>query len=342
MSAGRTEIAARGAGCATGAGRPEISVIIPARDAEATIDRCLDAIAAQRGPRFEVVLADDGSHDRTRRQVEAHPVGARLVVGPFGGPGAARNAAVALARAPRLAFCDADCFPAEGWLAAGVSALERLDLCQGRVIADPDAKLGPFDRTIEIGGLHGLFEAANLFCASSWFDRVGGFEDWLGLESGKGLAEDTLLGWRMQRAGARVGFEPEALAHHQVFGRSARGYAVERGRLRYFPALVARVPELRQSLCYRRWFLNAGSARLDLALTGCLTAIALAAWSEGVRAAPAAIATATAAPYANHLWRGARDHGRRAPAVAAAEFAAGVVGAAALIAGSLRARTVLI
>jgi hypothetical protein len=114
---------------------------------------------------------------------------------------------------------------------------------QGAVRADPDAERGPFDRTLWVTDAWGLFESANLFVSRAAFARLGGFEGWLGQATAKELAEDTWLGWRARRAGMRTAFAPDALVHHAVFARGARGYVAERVRLRFFPALARRIPE---------------------------------------------------------------------------------------------------
>lgn len=46
---------------------PHISVIIPARNEEANIARCLDGALDQRYPSYEVIVVDDGSTDATPR-----------------------------------------------------------------------------------------------------------------------------------------------------------------------------------------------------------------------------------------------------------------------------------
>src|SRR4051812_44110188 len=100
--------------------RVRVSVVIPARDAEAMIGRTVAAARAQEldGP-FEVIVVDDGSQDDTGRI--AADAGARVVRnGAALGPADARNAGVAAATAPLIAFTDADCVPAPGWLKAGV------------------------------------------------------------------------------------------------------------------------------------------------------------------------------------------------------------------------------
>jgi len=311
-------------------------VIVPARDAAATLPRTLAALKAQRlDGDFEVIVIDDGSRDQTAAIAAQAGDPVALVRQPPLGPAAARNAGVARASGRALAFCDADVFPTAGWLAAGVAALERADLVQGRVLPDPQTPLGPFDRTLWISFEVGLFETANLFVSRETFDRVGGFEEWIRPRRGKALAEDVWFGYRARRLGASSCFCAEALAHHAVLPRDWRGYVAERRRLAYFPAMAARMPELRLTFLYRRLFLNARTARFDLALAGLALALAR-------RRPPALVA---ALPYL----RSARWHARRAapmgPApmiVAAVDLLADAVGLASLLEGSIRYRSAVL
>jgi len=309
---------------------PAVSVIVPARDAAPTLARALACVAAQDVD-HELIVVDDGSADATAAL--ARERGARVLAGTGAGPAAARNLGAAEASAGALAFLDADCFPAPGWLSAGLRSLEGADLVQGAVRGDPNVERGPFDRTLWVTDAWGLFESANLFVSRAAFARLGGFEGWLGQATAKELAEDTWLGWRARRAGMRTAFAPDALVHHAVFARGARGYVAERARLRFFPALARRIPELRTDLFFARAFLNRRSAAFDLALAG------------GVAAAAARhpALVAAAAPYAALALADARRWGRRAlPAVLAANVAADAVGAAALAYGSAQARSLLL
>src|SRR5947208_559248 len=113
---------------------PALSVIIPARDAEPTLDRTLTSICEQELDRpFEVLVVDDGSRDETAAIARRYEPLVSVIELPQGaGPGAARNRGVTEARAPVLAFTDADCFATPSWLACGLDALKQADLVQGR------------------------------------------------------------------------------------------------------------------------------------------------------------------------------------------------------------------
>ncbi len=279
-----------------------------------------------------MIVVDDGSTDATAELADRAGGPVTVLSGPGGGPAAARNLGAARAAASLLAFCDADVFPAPGWLQAGVDALAAADIVQGRVLPDPHATLGPFDRTLWITSLVGLWEAANLFVRRELFERAGGFEDWLWPPNGKPLGEDVLFGYRVQRLGGRPAFCAQALAHHAVFPRDWREYALERGRLQYFPAIARRVPELRETFMHRRLFLSERSASFDAALAGGVLALAIQSpWP-----------LAASAPYLRRLRTDAGRAGTRGPrswAVAAADLAADAVGLAAMVRGSVRNRT---
>jgi glycosyltransferase involved in cell wall biosynthesis len=309
-----------------------VSVIVPAFNAARTLGETLAALALQdlQEP-FEVIVVDDGSDDGTIEVARAAAGDARVLPGPHGGPGPARNAGAREAGAPVLAFTDADCVPTSSWLREGLAALEGSDLVQGAVKPEPGAERRPFDRTVWVTAETGLYECANLFLRREHFERLGGFEDFLGARVGKPLAEDTWLGWRARRAGMRTRFADDVLVHHAVFPRSAGDYALERVRLLYFPAIVRKIPELRDTLLYRRWFLNRRTASFDLALAA--AAVALLSGSL--------LPLIAAAPYAWMLVAGAARWRRRAPVAALGDLAADVVSFVALVVGSLRRRTVV-
>ena len=102
-----------------------VSVVVPVHDGEATLADCLRALAGQSldRSRYDVIVVDDGSTDSSAAIAERF--GARLLSQDNRGPGAARNTGWREARAPWVAFTDADCIPSRGWLARLLSAVER-------------------------------------------------------------------------------------------------------------------------------------------------------------------------------------------------------------------------
>jgi glycosyltransferase involved in cell wall biosynthesis len=313
---------------------PAVSVIVPARNAAATLPRTLAALREQdiEGD-FEVLVVDDGSHDATAKLAERAGDQVRVLRQAARGPAQARNAGASVAAADVLAFTDADCYPEPGWLRAGLACMEHADFVQGAVRPDPDASVGPFDRTLWVEKEVGLYESANLFVRRSVFEVVGGFEEWMQPAVGKAMAEDVWFGWKIRRRGASVRFCPDALVHHAVFQRGPVGYVAERRRLLHFPEIAAKMPEIRSTLFFSRVFLSSRTAAFDLAVAGVGLAV-------GRRSGWPLLLSA---PYARALWR--RHHFRgpkRAALAAAADVAAELVGLGALVAGSVRARSLVL
>jgi glycosyltransferase involved in cell wall biosynthesis len=272
-------------------GSPLVSVIIPARDAGSTLRRTLESLRAQtlRG-RFEVIVVDDGSRDDTPALLASQSDFVRSVRHEKSrGPGGARNHGAELATAPVLAFTDADCFPTPTWLERGLEYLASADLVQGRVDPDPTVDRTPFDRTLSVSHDRGFYQTANLLVRRETFDSVGGFVDWVlerrghrrwskdrrrGRAMRTPIGEDTLFAWRAVRAGARSTFGARALVHHAVVPGNVLDDMADRWHWARDIAGMARlVPELRDTIFYRRVFFNQVSARFDLALAGLVATV---------------------------------------------------------------------
>jgi glycosyltransferase involved in cell wall biosynthesis len=90
---------------------PQVSVLMPARDAEATIAESIESVVRQTMRDWELVVIDDGSRDRTAdiaRSFAAADPRIRLLTGPAQGEPAARNLGLAAARGLWTAMLDAD------------------------------------------------------------------------------------------------------------------------------------------------------------------------------------------------------------------------------------------
>ena len=89
-----------------------ISVVIPARNAAAFLERSVGSVLAQRHPEWELLLVDNASTDGTRatmdRLAAAHPGHIRVLHEARPGASRARNAGLAAARGEWVQFLDAD------------------------------------------------------------------------------------------------------------------------------------------------------------------------------------------------------------------------------------------
>lgn len=98
----------------------DITALIPARDAEATIGNAVRSALDQDRPPKEVVVVDDGSTDGTREAVaRVSDDRVRIVGGPARGVAAARNLGLDRARTSWVAFLDAD----DEWMPNHVGAV---------------------------------------------------------------------------------------------------------------------------------------------------------------------------------------------------------------------------
>jgi peptidoglycan/xylan/chitin deacetylase (PgdA/CDA1 family)/GT2 family glycosyltransferase/SAM-dependent methyltransferase len=208
---------------------PLISVVIPARDREATIARTLDSLLAQTYEGWEAIVVDDGSGDRTAAVVEQYGQrDARFGVQrqPHGGVSAARNAGIGLARRPWLFFLDAD-----DWIVP--TAFEALLGAVGEEHAGVSAVYGGYVRVDQAGrevrqrrpphaeDLFPVFATTCAFAVHTCLIRtelirsVGGFDQSLV------TCEDWDLWQRVARTGARFAAIPDYIAYYRMRPTSA-------------------------------------------------------------------------------------------------------------------------
>jgi glycosyltransferase involved in cell wall biosynthesis len=126
--------------------RPVVSIIVPARNEEASLAACLQSLIAQTGIDYEIIVVDDASTDRTaeiarsftRANVEAdihvhppvHLISAPPLPANWTGKNNAMAAAAKIATGKWLLFTDADTVHKSGSLERAVAETEehRADL----------------------------------------------------------------------------------------------------------------------------------------------------------------------------------------------------------------------
>jgi glycosyltransferase involved in cell wall biosynthesis len=113
---------------------PAVSVVVPSYNSARTIGACLESLLAQDTALAYEVIVVDSSDDGTPAVVAQYePRVTLLRSGRRLPPGPARNLGIAHARAPVLAFTDADCVAAPDWLEALHAAHARHDAVGGRI-----------------------------------------------------------------------------------------------------------------------------------------------------------------------------------------------------------------
>lgn len=98
---------------------PSVSVVVPFFNRRQSLAACVEALLRQDsvGGPVQIILVDNGSNDDSRSLL-ARYTGVTVLAEATPGAYAARNTGIRHARAPILAFTDADCVVERDWLRA--------------------------------------------------------------------------------------------------------------------------------------------------------------------------------------------------------------------------------
>lgn len=207
--------------------RCQVSVVIAARNAAATLPLQIESVIAQGlDCPFELVIVDNGSHDGTADIVlhyAEHDPRVRLVTERRVGKNVALNTGIAEALGAVIALCDADDVAEPGWLSSLVGSLE------GRVFVGGRRRIGA-PNTVEereLFGVDGVMPTSRIstklghpspsgatcaFWKEMWCE-VGGFDERIaiGLDEEEFFARAGVIGWSMVEA-------PGAVVQYRVPG----------------------------------------------------------------------------------------------------------------------------
>ncbi len=196
--------------------RPLISCIVVVYNGERFIAAAVDSVRAQSWRPIEVIVADDGSTDRTAEIVAGYGDEVRFVTHETAGPAANRNLGLGAATGEYVAFLDGDDLWHEEKLERQMARLEAepgLDACVTHAqhfwmpeLADEEAKLRDQPRGQVVPG----YIASTLLAPRALFDRVGGFDTKLWFGDG--------ADWFMRAAetGAVVALLDDVLLYHRM------------------------------------------------------------------------------------------------------------------------------
>lgn len=207
--------------------RISITVVIPAYNAEGTLDRAIRSVLDQSYPLSEIIVVDDGSKDGTSAVAAKYAESIRYVRQENGGVSVARNRGISEAASEWIAFLDADDEWLPGKLAEQVELLRSCPdlkwLCTNMEIAgDSSAKVieipTPFRSSVDRGepipffqssraGVQ--FQTSGFIIHRSVFHKVGDFDTKLR------VCQDRDLWWRIAVKHPLVGYA--AIAGHRYY-----------------------------------------------------------------------------------------------------------------------------
>lgn len=239
----------------------KVSVLIPCYNRAAHIGKVIEAVQAQSHPAYEIIVVDDASTDESREVVGRLPV--KLICHATNqGPAVARNTALQVANGDLLLYIDADAYAENNLIEVLLAAYREADASTGGIggrgiechlesLYDrwrnnhARQDFGPRPRQ-NVPYLYGL-------CASfkkKVLEEVGGFDPFFPVNAG----EDLDLGYRLKRAGYRLGYTPQAVVYHQ---HSDTYESLKRVQYRwYYWSYLAK-----QRTGFHPWMLYAGSLR---------------------------------------------------------------------------------
>lgn len=230
---------------------PVVSVVIPAYNCAETVIVCLGSVLGQSYPRdrFEVIVVDDGSTDRTAAMAKASAEtweGRFILVSQANaGPAAARNAGIHAASGDIVAFIDADCIAACDWLerlvhvfqqhpdVAGVGGPLHNAAQVNTLVARYLIAVEFYRHRVRKGEVEYLLTANAAFLRSALLD-VGGFA-----ERRRAWAEDADLSFRLLRSGYVLLHAPSGSVTHIGVLESIRSLASGLYRYGFGNAILA-------------------------------------------------------------------------------------------------------
>ncbi len=222
---------------------PRVALLVAAYNEQESIAETLDyALRSDYAGGFEIVVADDGSSDRTREivaQYAARDERVRLLEADHGGKANALNAALASVDAPLVVTFDADTLLMPYSLRRAVARLaasppDTVAVAGAVLVRNSRANLltraqewdyflgiatvkrgqSLLQGTLVAQGAFSVYDTTALKLAGGWPNRIG---------------EDIVLTWRMLLAGGRSVFEPTAVAFTEA-PTSWRAFARQRRR----------------------------------------------------------------------------------------------------------------
>jgi len=211
----------------TGNSQPVVSVVVPVKNGEATIDGLLESLLKVDYDcgKVEVIVVDGNSTDRTREIVAKYPV--KLLTEEGQGLNAARNTGIRNSRGEIIAFTDSDCLVPGNWIREIIKNFRdpQVGCMGGNVKGYGDDLLSryadnslmhvmrSFKERIVLDMIKLFFNypaGCNMAFRRNFIEKVGYFNETLMYG-----ADDIELVERVGKAGGKIVLDPEVLILHK-------------------------------------------------------------------------------------------------------------------------------
>lgn len=201
-----------------------LDLVVATVDRTDDLARLLGSLASQTHTAFRLVVVDQNEDGRVAALLAAHPTLARLHLRSARGLSRARNAALPHLEADLVAFPDDDCsYPPDllARVAARFAADPGLGILSGRAAAADGAAAGRWPSEPGTVTRDTVWHTANshtIFLRRSVLERVGGFDEELGLGAGTpwSSGEEIDLLARALGHGVRMAYDPSVVVTHPV------------------------------------------------------------------------------------------------------------------------------
>jgi len=202
-----------------------VTVVVPTRDRPEQLAACLASLHAALRPGDELIVADSASTRPLDVASVAATGGAELVRCDRPGVGRARNAGWRAGRGDIGLFTDDDVVVDAGWrdaLVAAVAAAPDVGFVTGRILPpageqpsrDVAIKRDEHPATYDATSVGNLGHGASLATRREVLERLGGWDESLGIGGRFGAAPEHDFFDRCLALGLTGRFEPAALAWH--------------------------------------------------------------------------------------------------------------------------------
>lgn len=208
----------------------DVTVVIPVKNGAETIGQQLEALSRQSyDGNLHLVVSDNGSTDDLPGAVAPHAsafASCRIIdAGDRPGASHARNRGMASVHTEKILFCDADDEVSSTWVKAMAAGLDRGSMCGGPLVLsriNPSDVARHFSDISDPPSIYGYLPyavGASMAVRRSAALGIGGFD----LSYGAGH-EEVDFAWRVQRAGGRLVWCPDAVVHYRQRAGAKRAF----------------------------------------------------------------------------------------------------------------------